>query len=243
MTWTWIQSFCKIFKFLILYHQMMFRLMWRGKLPPDFARVMAVQGQTRRNEARCLYDLAHGALKDGVIVEIGSYRGLSTIALARGSLQGPKIPVYAIDPHECTHGHRQGEEYGPQDNIAFFEHVLFFRAAGIIRPINLLSIEAVAGWKKRVSLLQIDGNHDYEAVRADFSLWSPFVLPGGRVAFHDSSEPESGPFRVVQEALKEGKYIFQKRVNKVPVLEKQGSPIALEARARNLPTEAIEVCT
>jgi len=136
-----------------------------------------------------------------------------------------------------------GEDYGPQDNIAFSKNVLFSGVAGIIRPIHLLSSEAIHGSEKPITLLWIDGNHEYEAVRMGFALWSSFVLPGEYVAFHDSSESRSGPFRVVQEALKEGKYIFQKRVYKVAGLEKQGCSIALVARARNLPTEAIEVCT
>jgi MMP 1-O-methyltransferase len=173
----------------------------------------------------------------------GPTGGLSTIALTKESLRGRREPVYAIEPHEYNRNQCPGEDYGPQDNIAFSKNVLFSGLAGIIRPIHLPSSEAIEGWEKSITLLWIDGNHEYEAVRMGFALWSSFVLPGEYLAFHDSSESGSGPFRVIQEALKEGKYIFQKRANKVPVLEKQGFPISLEARARNLPTEAIEVCT
>ncbi len=95
-----IQSFWDIIRSFILYRQMVFRLVWRAGLPPDFAAVMAVEGQIQREEARCLYNLARHASAKGVIVEIGSYRGLSTVALAKGSLKGSGIPVYAIDPHQ-----------------------------------------------------------------------------------------------------------------------------------------------
>lgn len=160
MVRTWRQSFWEVFKSFLLYHQMVLRLIWRGGLPPDFARVMAVGGQTRRSESRCLFELAQESSRKGVIVEIGPYRGLSTIALARGSCRGPQIPVYAIDPHEFT----PALSYGPQDNVAFFRNVLFSGVANIVRPVNLPSAEAVSGWKKPISLLWIDGNHEYEAV-------------------------------------------------------------------------------
>jgi len=32
----------------------------------------------------------------------------------------------------------------------------------------------------------IDAAHEYEAVRDDFQAWSPYVVPGGWVSFHDA---------------------------------------------------------
>ncbi len=31
----------------------------------------------------------------------------------------------------------------------------------------------------------IDGDHSYEGVKTDFSLYAPLVRPGGLIAFHD----------------------------------------------------------
>jgi hypothetical protein len=184
---------------------------------------MAVEGQMRRSEARCLYELARGTSRDGVIVEIGSYRGLSTIALARGSFQGPRIPIYTIDPHEPTHNPHLGEEYGPQDNIAFFKNILFSGVTSIVRPINLLSSEAVNGWKKPISLLWIDGDHAYESVREDFLSWSKFVVPGGWVAFHDAANQEGAAYRVIQGALPEGCFRLIERVERMAILQKSAA--------------------
>ena len=51
------------------------------------------------DEAALLYHLARQTTT-GSIVEVGSYRGRSTVALAKGALAGGNRPVYAVDPHE-----------------------------------------------------------------------------------------------------------------------------------------------
>jgi hypothetical protein len=214
-----IKCFWENLEFFFRYQQMVLRLIWRAGLSPDFAKVMAVEGHTRRSEARCLYELAQESSEQGVIVEIGSYRGLSTVALARGSLQGPRIPIYSIDPHEA--GPRS--PYGPQDNVPFFRNLLISGVAEMVRPIALLSSEAVRGWNKPVSLLWIDGNHQYEVVKRDFIEWSGFLIEGGYLAFHDSLDPGGGPYQVVQEALQEGTFELVKRAEKVSVLKKRKS--------------------
>src|SRR4030042_83945 len=124
------------------------------------------------------------------------YRGLSTVALAKGTSKGNRVPVYSIDPHEHTDlsgGDQSGLCFDSRDNVAFFKNILFAGVTEIVRPIYQLSWEAAAGWSKPISLLWIDGNHEYEAVNKDFTLWERFVLRGGYVVFHDSLEPGGGP--------------------------------------------------
>lgn len=47
---------------------------------------------------------------------------------------------------------------------------------------------------RRVEFLFIDGDHSYEGVRKDFEMYSPLVMKGGLIAFHDICEhpKESG---------------------------------------------------
>ena len=42
-----------------------------------------------------------------------------------------------------------------------------------------------AAFKTPIHLLFIDGDHSYATVRADIANWTPKVVPGGIVAFHD----------------------------------------------------------
>ncbi len=61
--------------------------------------IAEVPGWLTDEEGEALYDLARACTGAGVIVEIGSWKGKSTICLGRGSLAGAAVPIYAIDPH------------------------------------------------------------------------------------------------------------------------------------------------
>jgi len=51
------------------------------------------------------------------------------------------------------------------------------------------SADAASHIKDTIELLFIDGAHEYEAVRLDYTLFRPLVLEGGFIAFHDSPWP------------------------------------------------------
>jgi hypothetical protein len=133
----------------------------------------------------------------GCIVEIGSYRGMSTIALAKGA----RVPVYAIEPHEEFVG-VFGGKFGPADRRAFFENLLRAGVVEQVRLVNLSSEVVAPGWQLPVGLLWIDGDHRYEAVRRDFDCWKPHLR--GKVAFHDAIQPTLGPSKLIEELLAGG---------------------------------------
>ena len=58
-----------------------------------------VPGWLTEEEGQALYDLARACTGKGVIVEIGSWKGKSTVCLGLGSQEGSSVPVYSIDPH------------------------------------------------------------------------------------------------------------------------------------------------
>jgi predicted O-methyltransferase YrrM len=58
-----------------------------------------IDGWLFEREGELLYDLAKNCTGKGVIVEIGSWKGKSTIWLGKGSKRGKKVLIYAIDPH------------------------------------------------------------------------------------------------------------------------------------------------
>lgn len=57
------------------------------------------EGWLTDKEGETLYSLAKNCKGNGVIVEIGSWKGKSTIWIANGSKSGNKVKIYAIDPH------------------------------------------------------------------------------------------------------------------------------------------------
>ena len=72
--------------------------------------VSRMDGWLTEKEGVLLYNLARNCQGKGVIAEIGSWKGKSTIWLAYGSKQGKNVRIYAIDPHTGSSSHR--EKYG-----------------------------------------------------------------------------------------------------------------------------------
>jgi hypothetical protein len=161
-----------------------------------FRRHPKIEGMIGDQEAALLTRLA-SEVEEGCIVEIGSYRGMSTMALAKGA----RVPVYAIEPHEHFQG-VLGGMFGPADRRAFFENMLRAGVVEQVRLVNLSSEVVTPGWQLPVGLLWIDGDHRYAAVRRDFECWEPHLR--GKVAFHDAIQPTLGPAQLISELLADG---------------------------------------
>lgn len=157
---------------------------------PCLAAALNVDGQIKPVEAELLYQLASQVPADQAIVEIGSYRGRSTIALALGSQQGHGARVYAIDPHEAYTGPRGGV-FGPADQAARYRNIAEAGVGEIVSIICLRSTAVAAGWAQRnVGLLWLDGDHTYAGLKADVEGWAPYLVDGATVAFHDDQYPD-----------------------------------------------------
>jgi MMP 1-O-methyltransferase len=156
-----------------------------------------IDGWLHHTEGDLLYRLAKNCTEKGVIVEIGSWKGKSTICLAFGSKEGKHIPVYAIDPHTGSSEHRQmfGQVWTYDEFIA---NIRKNKLDDIVKPIVNTSVKAAETFYEPVELLFVDGAHEYEEVKKDFELWFPKIVSGGIIAFHDAT-CNDGPQRIVNE--------------------------------------------
>jgi MMP 1-O-methyltransferase len=169
--------------------------------------VSGVDGWLRNDEGVCLYDLARNCKGNGVIVEIGSWKGRSTIWLGRGSFSGTKAKVYAVDPHTGSTEHK--EYYGKVNTYdEFAANIDKAELKSLVIPLVMSSQEAALGFTEPVEAVFIDGEHEYKSVRSDFELWSPKVIDGGYIAFHDTAA-----WRGVLKAVRE--LIYNSREYKV----------------------------
>jgi predicted O-methyltransferase YrrM len=156
----------------------------------DLALVDATEGWLSLAEARALRSLARAVGAGRSIVEVGSYRGRSAVALALGARRGSGATVYAVDPHAPFLGARGGR-FGPQDRAAFYANVSRAGVGEHVALVGLPSSVAARGWTRSdVGLLFLDGDHRYEAVRADFESWAPHLSEGAIVAFDDCDYPD-----------------------------------------------------
>lgn len=140
-----------------------------------------IEGWFFEGEARMMNRRAAEIDPPNVIVEIGSYRGKSTCALALHA----RTAVYAIDPHIMSIG--ETAPFGDEDRRVFTQNVLEFGLAARVKPINLPSLDVAKIWNLPIGLLFIDGDHSL--VEDDINAWMPFVVDGGQIAFHDANGP------------------------------------------------------
>lgn len=193
-----------------------------------------VDGWLTELEGAALYQAAKHGNGDGVIVEIGSFKGRSTIWLAKGSMRAGREKVYAIDTHLGSLEHRPGGEYAshmPPEGTTEFVFRKNIKDSGLedwVVPVAMSSDEALQLWRDPIRLLFIDAEHAYEAVRADFHGWQRFVVVGGIVAFHDvdrwdgSPKVLDGPTKVVYEDVVQiGLYSHPIIVNHLAFLTKE----------------------
>ncbi len=191
-------------------------------------------------EAKLLLSLAKDIPRKGVIVEIGSYTGGSTILLAKGSRMTKGKKVYAIDAHTHVRHREDGVEIF-STIPAFRENLKNANVHDWVIPVVKMSARAVSGWKNPVGLLWIDGSHDYRYVKMDFLLWEKYLVEEGIIAFHDTNWP--GPNRVIKEYIQNSeRFNIIKKVDTITVVKKvknANTPESLKISLRLFPTRII----
>lgn len=130
------------------------------------------------NEAWQLHECARQralAVSDPCVVEIGSWKGRSAIALALGlRAAGKGGVVHAIDPH------LHDTQAGLEANLDCTE----LRDA--VQVVTMFSYDARPRFADgSVDVLFVDGSHDYDDVMADLEGWTSALRDGAVIAFND----------------------------------------------------------
>lgn len=160
-------------------------------LKTDFYKIQeaikSIQGWCSPTEAHALYQAAKNCSGKGVIVEIGSWKGKSTIPLGLGSQDGKKIKIYAIDPHT---GSPDQQEFGkPIWTLEKFKkNINAIGISNLVEPMVATGEETVAIWNKPVELIYIDAQfHDYQLTKNLLLSWSKYLVNGGVLALHNTA--------------------------------------------------------
>ena len=151
-------------------------------------RADGIEGWLKPEQGRRLYDAARSVGPGATIVEIGSFRGRSTIVLAQAAPGDAHI--VAIDPHGG--GDRGPGEIAPDAARGDADHAAFasnLAAAGLahrIRHVRKPSSGALEDVSGHVELLFVDGAHRYGPARADIVDWGGRVTDSGTMLVHDA---------------------------------------------------------
>jgi hypothetical protein len=133
------------------------------------------------------------------VVEIGSWKGRSTIALALGVRERGNGSVQAIDPH--TGSRELIEIYGPVDTYgSFLWNIERAGVSDVIVPIRKTSHHArLTVEEKSVHVMFVDGSHEYEDVLQDIDDWVTALADRALVSFNDPSA--GGVYRALRERV------------------------------------------
>jgi len=129
-------------------------------------------------------------LPSKAIVEIGSYRGATTLALASNTQRS----IFAIDPY-IGYGGAEDDKLAFQKRVGHLPNV---------KHLRLTSGEAARTWNHGdAGFVFIDAVHDYVNTRFDINAWGQKLVSGGLMALHDTDNPRfPGTRKAASEAFK-----------------------------------------
>lgn len=159
----------------------------------------SVEGWMKPREVEALCLFAGCPTADGDVLEIGSYRGRSTIALAKAAAWCSDGRVAAVDPLPDT-GPMSPDERGRPSARARMEANL--SAAGVRDRVDLYAMrsqELAPRWDRPLRFLWIDGDHSYAGAKSDFDGFAPHLADGAILALHDVLNYYEGSVRVFAE--------------------------------------------
>jgi hypothetical protein len=158
---------------------------WLVSLPRDWKNALWLDGWMSEKELKYLYG---NALEMDTIVEVGSWKGKSTYALACGC----KGMVYAVDHFLGSAEHKKSIEEGNHickdypfemfvENLSEFDNVSVLRLPSKeASRTNLIP--------DKVDMVFIDGDHTFDGVMTDLKCWEPRARR--LVCGHDFSDAE-----------------------------------------------------
>ena len=132
------------------------------------------------------------------IVELGTFHGKGTIALAQGvELSDRDIEIITVDDFKEKKGWI-GEHYGPEDAVIFYENIKNCGIQVQIIHSRMNFDEAAKMWTRPIGLLYWDPGVPGR-FENDWLNWSPFVVPDGIFIAKDTAQGHLGTFPVIEQ--------------------------------------------
>lgn len=185
-----------------------------------------LDGWLTDNEGVGLYLTARKVVRNGTVVEIGSWQGKSTYCISKGLKSGK---LYAIDPFNAGGGfdvENETEYRRRKGNMDLLEG--FIKNMEQLKVLHKIVIKKGYSYQfdnefGEINFLFIDGDHSIEGCTADFNLYAPKIVRGGFIAFHDYYEErdELGPTYVIKNfVLNSGNFEFVNKYDSLWVAKK-----------------------
>ncbi len=163
--------------------------------------IETVEGYLSPIEMRFLALMAACPTTAGEILEIGSFKGKSTIILAKAAALAGDTIVNAVDPMTAP-SETDPDLRGDSSSLADFKRNI--EEHGVDENVRLhqtFSTELARTWNSPLRLLWIDGDHTYAGTKLDFEGFAPHLVDKGILAMHDVLHEFEGGARVIAEML------------------------------------------
>lgn len=152
------------------------------------------------------------------VIEIGSWKGRSTKALALAAqevtysvdhwLEGPPpSDVKRLEDSDWLEVTYRGSN---AIKTEFYRNLAPEISSGKCIPLGLPSEKGAVRmreilWGRKVDMVFIDAGHEYPEVKRDIELWKPMVADGGLLCGHDY--PRTGVYTAVSELVPKHRYL------------------------------------
>lgn len=154
--------------------------------------------------------LAKQAKKSKIVIELGSWFGKSSMAIADNLPEDGVlycVDTWAGSAVEQETNHKQAKDMDGDFAFDTFARNLWPHIqSGKLRPIRMHGCYAARLFQEmgvKADLVFIDAEHTYEAVKADIYAFAPLVKEGGLMAGHDYYDPAWDPWPGVHQAVDE----------------------------------------
>jgi predicted O-methyltransferase YrrM len=171
-------------------------------------------------EGRALYEVAVASARRGPLLEIGTYCGKSAVYLGAAA-RASGSTCFTIDHHRGSEEQQAGWPYhdgslvdprtGRIDTLPRFRRTI--EQAGLEDVVVAIvgdSVRVASFWSTPLGMVFVDGAHAFDDVLADFRAWSPHVVTGGTLVFHDvfadPADGGQGPYEVWRIAVASGDF-------------------------------------
>lgn len=165
-------------------------------MKPNLNRAMRIKGWATKERLMVLARLAQNCHR---IIEVGAYRGRSTLAIIDNAPQNMRMIV--VDLWDYTY---RGMRVTKKDFNAFLGNTRTVRNR---ITIYRMRSEFAAHHIERIDglhfadLVYIDGAHDYETVKGDIEKYQKFLKPGSVLCGDDYHKSWPGVRKAVNEAF------------------------------------------
>jgi len=188
-----------------------------------FSLARSTKGFMPDDEGLALYEYASQAGRQhpgGTWLEIGAWCGKSALYLGAAAEETRSV-LYSLDHHHGSEENQRGWEYhdpalvdpvdGRLNTLPTWQRTiaqagLEDTVVGLVGP----SVVVARHFAQPLDLLFIDGGHAKDVAWADFTEWTPKVVPAGLLLIHDVFEdPALGgrpPYEIYRAALESGRF-------------------------------------